>query len=36
MATRYFYKYELVKTGSPAHCLQSKDYVTLEMQGEWF
>ena len=36
MAARYFYEYELVKTHSLAQRLQSKDKVTLEMQGEWF
>ncbi len=36
MAARYFYEYELVKTLSLAHRLQSTDHVTLEMHGDWF
>ena len=36
MAARYFYEYELPKTLSLAHRLQSTDRVTLEMHGDWF
>ncbi|MBO0950131.1 acyl-CoA dehydrogenase [Fibrella forsythiae] len=36
MAARYFYEYELVKTLSLVHRLQSTDHVTLEMHSDWF
>ncbi|MBO0937380.1 acyl-CoA dehydrogenase [Fibrella sp. HMF5335] len=36
MTARYFYEYELVKTLTLAHRLQSDNRVTLDMQGDWF
>ena len=36
MTARYFYEYELVKADSLMKRLLSADYVTIDMQSEWF
>ncbi len=35
-AARYFFRYELPKTGPQLDLLQSLDRTTLEMQNAWF